>query len=718
MQERGAYSLRRTLAYGCLDPRARFLSDGRLALGFVLFPLLGAAPACRQAPADPIRVVVQAGPVEPRRLSFAPGRASRLLVVEASGLIGLWDIAEPKEPVLLLSLPAGALEARFSSDGRSIFSIGLDGKLSAWDLNGRLQWRAAVGHEGRARALAVGPDRLVTGGGDGTVRVWQLDGKPAGRALKGHEGIVVSIDVAPDGRILSAATDGNVLLWRPQPARPRTYAEPLALYEPGEKHKPWWTTLIERDSQWGWDRAVAFSTKDRIVAAGYDGALRFFAGDGSPQGTPRQGHGGHHVRAVAFAPEGELLASAGFDGTVRLWSADGTVRGAPIPAHKGPALCVAIAPDASALATAGSDDRVRLWTMDGAPIGELPVGRRGHILAVAIAPAARLLAAGSAAGTIHLWNLDGTPHGGPIQGHRGSVNDVRFSSEGNLLATAGQDSTVRLWNLDGTPRAAPIAGHSSEVMSVAISPDGKTIATGSRMDPVQLWNGDATPQPVKLVGLRDAVLGLAFSPRGDLLAGADLDGHFWIWRLDGTHHTAELVGHRGSIHDIAFSPDGTLLASAGHDGTVRLWQIDGKPLGELLRVAATPMRSVAFSPRGDLLAAGGDDGVLRLWALPSRRLEERPLGLRINQIGFAGDGLWVRSNGDQIRFFARGREPVVTMLLDGFGALAFTADGWISGMGRPGRGVRLFRGPDIRLSEAEVTKRISPERVVEAILGG
>ena len=69
------------------------------------------------------------------------------------------------------------------------------------------------------------------------------------------------------------------------------------------------------------------------------------------------------MNAVAFSPDGKLLASAEVDGTVQLWNlAAGQPAGAALQVGIGyPVNGVAFSPDGKLIAAADADGTVRMW---------------------------------------------------------------------------------------------------------------------------------------------------------------------------------------------------------------------------------------------------------------------------------------------------------------------------------------------------------------------
>ena len=73
-----------------------------------------------------------------------------------------------------------------------------------------------------------------------------------------------------------------------------------------------------------------------------------------------QGHTSS-VMAVAFSPDGEILASGCRDRTVKLWRVRNGSLHRTLEGHTADVYSVAFSPDGKTLATAGGDRTVRLW---------------------------------------------------------------------------------------------------------------------------------------------------------------------------------------------------------------------------------------------------------------------------------------------------------------------------------------------------------------------
>ncbi len=378
--------------------------------------------------------------------------------------------------------------------------------------------------------------------------------------------------------------------------------------------------------------------------------LKVMAGQSHPEAILR----GHtdSVQAVAFSPDGNLLASGAYDGAVRLWdAAGGQPMGAPLLGHETGVSALAFSPDGLALATGDFDGKVYLWDIkDGKAAVRLSFdsGMDG-VSAVAFDPTGTLLAIGGSDGALRLWDpASGQPAGDAMTGHTSWIHSLLFSKDGKTLISGSPgDATTIFWDV-ATRQASgePLELYPS---SLALSPDGRTLAYGTSG-----WEIGFVDIATRSLGttfrtsIPNGPNALAYSPDGTTLAAAGEDGLVYLFDPNTGATVGEpFQGHTNVINSLAYSPDGNMLASGSDDTTLRLWDTSSRNRPVHFQGMDSEVWSSAISLDGEAVAHGSRNGGLWVWQADGTLLGDERARLPdwVIDVVFSPDGKLVAAGG-------------------------------------------------------------------------
>jgi WD40 repeat protein len=390
------------------------------------------------------------------------------------------------------------------------------------------------------------------------------------------------------------------------------------------------------------------------------------------------------VSAVAFSPDGKLVASSGHDGKIKLWNLSER-REASVWAHGSVVRSLAWSPDGKVLATGADDGTVKLWDfVTRREIRSFPSIQGTHIGAVAFSPDGRLLATGGGDGKISLWDWEHNSSVATLEGH--PVGALVFSPDGKTLASASgwsRDRAIWLWDVATSQVRKRLPVNARFIFSLAYSPDGKLLASGNWDKTVSLWDAVTLEPLPDLTGHKAWISSVAFSPDGKVLATASADQTVKLWEVGSWRLASTLKGHLSEIWALAFSPDGRSLATGSKEGGVKLWSTAPRP-GKTTRLALPPnLREVRFSPGGQAFFTLNRDGEVKVWdTLTLRERATHRVSLtRMTRIALspAKDGLLaIGGEEGSISLFEVGSKRVSGVLEGHVGpvfSLAFSPDG-------------------------------------------
>jgi eukaryotic-like serine/threonine-protein kinase len=296
---------------------------------------------------------------------------------------------------------------------------------------------------------------------------------------------------------------------------------------------------------------------------------------------------------LAVSADGSSVAAAttGQDGQpagILLWHAASRDWLPLLPFRAAGAL--AYAPDGTLLAAGDEDGLIAVWSVrTGRPVASLQ-GSRNGIRSLAFGRNCRrapnmadretdawLLAAGDEGGTITIWDLTRQLPRSYCRGNGYDVSAVVFSPDGVTLACSGH-SEVRIWDaLTGQPLLNPTA-YSDDLRGLAFSPNGRLLAAGGQQHErrsVAVWELTAGRGVRSLRGLACPISRTCFSPDSRYIAALAHNWELGIWDLQTGFPLYVLEAPRGIFADnaaLAFSPDGKRFAfSAGQEA--KAWDV-------------------------------------------------------------------------------------------------------------------------------------------------
>ncbi len=287
----------------------------------------------------------------------------------------------------------------WSPGGTQLASGASDRQLLTWDLNGQVNVRAQ--QDATIHAVAWSPDggQLAVAAGNQVLFLNAQSGATGARAAHIHHSTVTALAWSRQQPqlLVSAGLDKLAVVWNAQTFQPQTFF---------------------RQHTTGILSAAWASDGQTVGTSSLGGVTRVWNG---PDGQQVHGFfldGAVAMNALAFAPTDARLAVGGMDGVLRLWQSGltcqvmgngntvGQCLDAPqhLTGHTQAIRALAWSPDGRLLATAGDDGMVLIWYPAQSATPLLKIQHNAPVLAISWSPDGKKIAAASG-NAVTLWML-------------------------------------------------------------------------------------------------------------------------------------------------------------------------------------------------------------------------------------------------------------------------------------------------------------------------
>ncbi|KAG8513714.1 Periodic tryptophan protein 2, partial [Galemys pyrenaicus] len=231
----------------------------------------------------------------------------------------------------------------------------------------------------------------------------------------------------------------------------------------------------------------------------------------------QQGHFNSMV-CLAYAPDGQYIATGGDDGKVKVWSALSGFCFVTFTEHSSGVTGVAFAASSYVVVTSSMDGTVRAFDLHRyRNFRTFTSPRPTQFSCVAVDSSGELVSAGAQDSfEVFVWSMQTGRLLDVLSGHEGPISGLCFNPTRSVLASASWDRTVRLWDLADSWRTTETLALTADgelhvvgagALAVTFRPDGAELAVATLNAQITFWDPESAVQTGSIEGRHDLKAG-------------------------------------------------------------------------------------------------------------------------------------------------------------------------------------------------------------------